>query len=80
MKTYKDENGKKVKAKNYQDAAEKLYGVALDIRKQSGTYTYRHNGYADVKVYKKGDKVGTFYGVQAATPKKHRLTIEGAIY
>lgn len=73
MRTYSDETGKTIKAHNYQDAAEKLYGVAKDYNGRHATYVSRHNGYADVRVYAEGDKVGTYYGVQAATPTRHTL-------
>ena len=75
MKIYKDENGKTVKAKNYQDAAEKLYGIAKDINGQKATYSHRHNGYANVNVYPEGAKVGTFYGVSETTPERHILKV-----
>jgi len=79
MAIYTDENGNTVKAKNYLDAAENLYGQGRSYQDKSYT-TYvnaRRNaegdGWADVAVYQPGDKIGTFYGVQAATPKKHVL-------
>lgn len=73
MAIYIDENGKTVKATSYIDAAEKLYGQSKSINGSPTTYAHRHNGYADVKVYKAGDKIGTYYGVAAARPEKHVL-------
>lgn len=76
MKTYIDETGKTVRAKNYLEAAEKLYGQALDIKGQSPTtYAYISKGFATVKVYGAGAKVGTYWGVQATTPAVHMLKV-----
>lgn len=75
MKTYRDENGQTVKARNYQDAANKLYGVAKDINGQKATYAHRHNGYAKVNVYPEGAKVGTFYGASGTAPERHTLRV-----
>ena len=79
MTYYIDENGKTVKAKNYREAAEKLYGQGRSYQDKSYT-TYVNvrrdesgAGWAEVDVYKPGDKIGTFYGVAACTPKKHVL-------
>lgn len=84
MATYTDETGKTVKAKNYQEAAVKLYGQKM--YKVTGhddtlgtTYAQPHrnadgSGYATVYVYQEGDKQGTYWGVQAATPERHTLT------
>lgn len=73
MTIYIDESGRTVKASNYDDAAEKLYGQSKGFGGCPTTYAYRHNGYADVDVYKAGDKIGTYYGVAAARPEKHVL-------
>lgn len=73
MAIYIDENGRTVKANNYLDAAEKLYGQSKGFGGCPTTYAHRHNGYADVKVYNAGDKIGTYYGVAAARPAKHIL-------
>ena len=73
MNTYIDENNNTVKANNYQEASEKLYGQHKGYSGCPTTYAYVHKGYAEVKVYKEGDKIGTYYGVQAATPEKHTL-------
>ena len=81
MKKYTD-GTQVVTAKNYQEAAEKLYGqhyyhcpgANQDTKKDiQTTYVYRHRGYADVAVYNIGDKQGTYWGVQAATPQHHTL-------
>ena len=80
MSKYTD--GKKiVAAPNYQAAAEKLYGQEhyhnpavkpeYDYATIPTTYVYVHNGYADVAVYSVGDKQGSYWGVQAAIPKRY---------
>lgn len=74
MRTYKDENGSTVKAKNYQEAAEKMFGIAKDVNGQKATYAHRHNGYANVNVYPEGAKVGNYYGASETTPQRHILT------
>lgn len=74
---------KTVTAKNYKEAAEKLYGQTYYQRPESAdpnntiptTYTRVHSGYADVDVFNVGDKQGTFWGVQAARPRRHVLTM-----
>lgn len=73
MTTYIDENNNTVKAANYQKAAEKLYGQHKGFSGCPTTYARTHRGYAEILVYKEGDKIGTYYGVQAATPTKHML-------
>ena len=73
MTIYIDEKGNTVKANNYTDAAEKLYGQSKGYSGCKTTYVRRHNGYADVDVYKAGDKIGTYYGVEAARPVRHIL-------
>lgn len=73
MRTYIDESNNTVKANNYQEAAIKLYGQAKSINGNPTTLVYRHNGYAEVRVYKEGDKIGSYYGVSAATPVYHTL-------
>ena len=73
MAIYIDENGRTVKANNYLDAAKKLYGQSKGFSGCPTTYAHRHNGYADVDVYKAGDKIGTYYGVAAAHPVRHIL-------
>lgn len=73
MATYIDDRNIAVKARNYQEAAEKLYGQSKGCKGQPTTYIYRHNGYADVKVYTEGAKIGTYYGVVADIPVIHTL-------
>lgn len=73
MKIYEDECGNIVKAANYTDAAEKLYGVEKDANGNRTLYVTRRRKHAKVSVYAAGSKVGTYYGVQAATPKAHTL-------
>ncbi|MCI9418361.1 MAG: hypothetical protein HFI82_13445 [Eubacterium sp.] len=70
--------GKTVNARNYTEAAEKLFGQTY--YKNPGccgtiptTYVWRHNGYAEVKVFKVGDKQGSYWGVQAAVPKTYEI-------
>ena len=75
MRTYIDENGNKARANNYQEAAVKLYGQAKSISGGMTTNAWRRHGYADVSVWKAGDKIGTFWGVQADMPIKHILKI-----
>lgn len=69
---------KTVTAKNYQEAAEKLYGQTYYPNPKGGglvptTYVVIHRGYADVEVFKVGDKLGTYWGVAKAHPKRHTL-------
>lgn len=77
MNKYTD--GKRiVSAPNYKEAAEKLYGQMYYPNPGSKstiptTYTFKHRGYANVLVYKAGDKQGTYWGVQAAKPKKYTI-------
>ena len=70
-------NGKTVTAKNYQEAAEKLFGQEYykdpANRTIQTTYVECHRGYATVKVYKVGDKQGILWGVQAAAPKVYKI-------
>lgn len=73
MRKYIDENNNEVKASNYQEAAEKLYGQDKGYSGCRTTIAKAHRGYADVRVYKAGDKIGSYYGVQAATPAEHTL-------
>jgi len=78
MKTYSDEKGNTVKARNYTEAAEKLYGqkwYRVDGQETllPTTYCDRHLGYAEVKVYNVGDKQGSYWGVQSANPQEHTL-------
>lgn len=80
MKKYTD-GVKTVKARNYQEAGEKLYGQQIyHIPNRDWdlwtTYVTRHNGYATVKVYNVGDKQGTYWGVEAADPVMHKIWIE----
>lgn len=75
MRTFIDEKGNTIKAANYRDAAEKLYGQGKGINGCPTTYSTIHRGFAAVEVFKEGDKIGTFYGVQAATPERHTLEI-----
>ena len=75
MRTYIDENGKKTRANNYQEAAEKLYGQAKSIDGANTTYSHRKCGCAIVNVWKEGSKIGTYYGAQADTPTTHVLKI-----
>lgn len=75
MKTYIDENNNTVKANNYQEASEKLYGQHKGFNGCNTTYARTHRGYADILVFKENDKIGTYYGAQSATPVKHILTI-----
>lgn len=70
--------GNSVMAKNYHEAAEKFFGQEFyknpaNNGKIQTTYVERHSGYAIVKVYKVGDKQGSFWGVQAATPKIYKI-------
>lgn len=71
-------NNKIVSAKNYQEAAEKIFGQEY-YKNPSGsgeiatTYTKRCKGCAIVRVYKIGDKQGRFWGVQAATPAEYKI-------
>lgn len=83
MKRFIDEQNKVVVAKNFQEAAEKLYGqtpyqnpaiTKFESLLETTVVHKTHKGTADVKVYNVGDKQGTFWGVQAATPKLHTLT------
>lgn len=73
---------KNVSAKNYNEAAEKLYGqefyhnpcVRNDINGDiPTTYVHVHKGYATVIVYNVGDKQGSYWGVQAAQPQRYTL-------
>lgn len=82
MKRFIDEKNQVVKAKNYTEAAEKLYGQstyhnpAVQEHIDSNLATtncVKHKGYADVHVYPVGAKQGTFWGVEAATPVEHKL-------
>lgn len=78
MKAYIDESGNTVKARNYTQAAEKLYGQKWYKVNGLGdnlptTYCYRHLGFARVHVYSVGDKQGTYWGIQAADPQVHTL-------
>lgn len=73
MRIYIDENNNTVKANNYQEAAEKLYGQHKGFSGCQTTYARRHNGFAEVTVYNEGDKIGSYYGVQAARPAVHTL-------
>lgn len=73
MAKYIDENKNEIRANNYQEAAEKLYGQYKGYNGCRTTYTRVHNGYADVLVYAEGDKIGTYWGVAAATPVRHTL-------
>lgn len=82
-KTMKYTDGiKTVTAKNYKEAAEKLYGQTYyacpgaanpDKDKIPTTYTHVYSGYADVEVFNVGDKQGSYWGVQAARPQRYRL-------
>lgn len=80
MRNYTDETGRTIKANNYVEAAQKLYNNT-DYQDPKGggliptVYVYKHNGYADVAVFKIGDKQGTYWGVQRAIPAKHKLTV-----
>ena len=71
MKTYIDENNYTVKANNYQEASEKLYGQHKGFNGCHTTYARTHRGYADILVY----KIGTYYGTQSATPVRHILKV-----
>lgn len=78
-----------VVAKNYEEAAEKIFGQEYypnpngcvdqegEVDKLPTTYTritgYGKNRHCEVKVYKVGDKQGSFWGVQAAEPKKYMI-------
>ena len=73
METYIDENNNTIKANNYREAAVKLYGQSKGYSGCNTTYTRVRRGYADVEVYNAGDKIGTYYGVQAAKPTRHTL-------
>lgn len=73
---------KTVTAKNYKEAAEKLYGQTYyacpgaanpDKYKIPTTYTHVHSGYANVEVFNVGDKQGTYWGIQAALPQRYIL-------
>lgn len=75
MRTYIDENGRSVQGLNYMDAAEKLYGQGKGINGCPTTYSATHRGFATVKVFEEGAKIGSFYGVQAAQPELHTLRI-----
>lgn len=71
-------NGNTITAKNYQEAAEKIFGQKYYKNPANDgtiptTYVERHNGYATVNVYKVGDKQGTFWGAQAAIPKVYKI-------
>lgn len=70
---YIDENGNTTTAKNYLEAAERLFGQGKSYAGSATTYAHTRRGYADVLVYKAGDKIGSYYGVQAATPERHTL-------
>ena len=76
MKTYVDEMNNTVKAKNYWEAAEKLYGQHKSYSGTFTTYAEVHRGYAFARVYKEGDKVGSYWGVQSARPVVHTITIK----
>lgn len=83
--TYMDESGRTVRASNYWDAAIVLYGQTTDgysiWRSRTGgpivgvhtTYVKTRRGYAEVDVYKAGDKIGSYWGVQAARPTRHTV-------
>ncbi len=82
MKRFIDERNQVVEAKNYKEAAEKLYGQTLYHNpvvqehldsNLATTNVEKHKGYADVHVYRPGDKQGTFWGVEAATSEKHKI-------
>ena len=77
MSTYTD-GSRTVTAKNYADAAIKLYGNHVySLKDREGTlnttYVHRRRGYAEVCVYHIGDKQGSYWGVQAAVPDKYVL-------
>lgn len=77
MKAYEG-NNRTVKARNYQEAAEKLFGQTYYENPATGgliptTYVVRHNGYAIVKVYCVGDKQGAFWGVKQAVPMVYTI-------
>lgn len=70
--------GKTIDAKNYTEAAEKLFGQTYYKNPQGGgtiptTYVWRHNGYAEVKVFQVGDRQGSYWGVWAARPKCYEI-------
>jgi len=76
MTKYIDENGDTVTAKNFQEAAERLYGQAFyiiegNVYEHKTTYALRFRSYADVHVYEKGDRQGT----HGAHTQKHVLKV-----
>lgn len=73
MRTFIDENNNMVKANNYREAAVKLYGQNKGYNGCNTTIVKVHHGYADVEAYNAGDKIGSYYGVQAARPTSHTL-------
>lgn len=80
---YVDETGRTTTAKNYHEAACNLYGLSNYPNPQGGgelptTYVRRHSRYAEVRVYNAGDKQGSFWGVQAATPTTHIIITTNA--
>ena len=71
-------NGKVVVARNYDDAAEKFFGQFYYPNPLNGsilqtTYVNVHCGFATVKVYDIGDKQGSYWGIQAATPRVYEI-------
>lgn len=77
MKKYTD-GYTTVTAKNYTDAAVKLYGqIYYKNPACKGTVpttcTHVYRGYADVEVYNIGDKQGTYWGCAAARPQRYIL-------
>lgn len=83
--TYIDETGRSVRASNYYEAAVALYGQSPDgysiwrsrpdgpIVARPTTYVWTRMGYAEVDVYRAGDKIGSYWGVEAAKPTRHTL-------
>lgn len=71
MRNYIDECGNTIKANNYKEAAIKLYGQHKGYNGCETTLVRVRRGYAEIDVYRKGDKIGSYYGVRAAYPVKH---------
>lgn len=73
------ETGESVKAKNYKEAADKMFKCTYyQCPKSDFTIPTVYaepdfHGSCIVKVYKPGDKQGSYWGVQAATPQKYTL-------